>query len=99
VRLDLERLDIHAGDRMDRLEVDIDEGLLLSALLRETLVPFVPRIADGWTFRAATDDGGVDVAATGASNAAPVLLVDDVEVRRLSRSGTLPMGARPTGWS
>ena len=96
MQLDLDRLDIHMADDPRPLSMQIDDRLLLSVLLRETLLPYVPAIAEGWTFRAITDAGGIDIAATGGFNGSPWLLVEDIEVGRFFSGDTLRIGARPT---
>ena len=96
MQLDLDRLDIHMGDYVRPLNIEIDDSLVLSELLRGTLVPYVPTIPEGWTFRALTNDGPIDIAASGVSNRNPRLLVEDTPVILLARGGTLRIGARPT---
>ena len=96
MHLDLDRLDIHMGDYVRPLNIEIEDRLLLSDLLRGTLVPYVPTIAEGWTFRALTNDGPIDIATSGGSNRSPQLLVEDTPVVLLGRGGTLRIGARPT---
>ncbi|MFH8252597.1 hypothetical protein ACH3VR_19680 [Microbacterium sp. B2969] len=96
MQLDLDRRDIHMADYARPLSVEIDDRLLLSALLRGTLLPYVPAIAEGWTFRAVTDAGGIDIAATGGFNGSPRLLVDDTEIGQFLSEDTLRIGARPT---
>lgn len=97
MRLDLDRFDIHMGDYVRPFNAELDDGLQLSDLLREILLPYVPDLTEGWTFRAITDVGAIDVAESGRFNRSPRLLVDDTEIRRLSSRDTLQIGARPTG--
>ena len=75
------------ADYVRPLNTELDDGLQLSDLLREILVPYVPDLPEGWTFRAVTDVGVIDIAASGGSNRSPRLLVDDTAIGRLS-SGT-----------
>ena len=84
------------GDYVRPLNIEIEDRLMLSDLLRGTLVPYVPTISEGWTFRALTNDGPIDIATSGASNRSPRLLVEDNPVVLLARGGTLRIGARPT---
>jgi len=97
MQLELDRLDMHMGDHVRPLNVEIEDSLVLSDLLRETLVHYVPTIAEGWTFRALADDGPIDIAKSGVSNRSPRLLVEDTPVGGLVKGGTLRIGARPTG--
>ena len=85
------------GDYVRPLNVEIEDSLVLSDLLRETLVHYVPTIAEGWTFRAIADDGPIDIAKSGGFNRSPRLLVEDTSVGRLVSRGALRIGARPTG--
>lgn len=96
MRLELDRLDIHMGDRQDRLVVDVPPNSSLSELLTTTLVPFVPVIAEGWTFRAGLIDGWVDMATSGPSNGDPQLLVPNAPLRTIVEGDVLKIGARPT---
>lgn len=96
MQLDLDRLDLHMGDHVRPLNVEIEDRLVLSDLLSGTLVPYVPSIPEGWTFRALTNDGAIDIATSGASNRSPRLLVEDTPIVLLARGGRLRIGARPT---
>lgn len=96
MQLDVNRMDIHMGDDPRPLYMDIEDTLVLSDLLRVILVPYVPRIRQGWTFRAIADEGPIDIAHSGGSNRSPRLLVEDTTVARLVAGRTLRIGARPT---
>ena len=81
------------GDDVRPLNIEIEDCLVLSDLMRGTLVPYVPTIPEGWTFRALMDDGPIDIAMSGVSSLSPRLLVEDTPVVLLAR-GAGPVASR-----
>lgn len=82
MRIDLERIDIHAADLYGRKRsLEVDERMLLSELVETVCGPFLPELGWAtWTIRAERSGTYVDIAQTGAADEPAHLLIPDASL-------------------
>ncbi|GAA1957684.1 hypothetical protein [Agromyces allii] len=82
MRIDLERIDIHAADHYGRKRsIEVDERMLLSELVETVCGPFLPELDWAtWTIRAERSGTYGDIARTGGRDEPPHLLIQDASL-------------------